>query len=71
MVPSIFLRIESRAESHLFKHSQCKIMSDRNAALNLYRDGYRTIDDIATVLIGTYVGLSATRINAPTSEAVH
>jgi hypothetical protein len=42
-----------------------------NAALNLYRDGYRTIGDIATVLIGTYVGLSATRINAPTSEAVH
>ncbi|MGO4117479.1 hypothetical protein ACCS70_25830 [Rhizobium ruizarguesonis] len=42
-----------------------------HAALNFYGDGYRTIDDIATLLIGTYPGLSATRINAPTSQAVH
>ncbi|MBA9033887.1 hypothetical protein [Rhizobium leguminosarum] len=41
------------------------------AAVALYGDGYRTVDDIATLLIGTYVGLWATRINAPTSEAVH
>ncbi|MGO7601718.1 hypothetical protein ACC738_37770, partial [Rhizobium ruizarguesonis] len=31
-----------------------------NAALNFSGDGYRTIDDIATLLIGTYPGLSAT-----------
>ncbi|RXT29893.1 hypothetical protein B5P46_02200 [Rhizobium leguminosarum] len=42
-----------------------------SAAISLYGDGYQTVDDIATMLIGTYVGLWATRINAPTSKAVH
>ncbi|NNU63873.1 hypothetical protein G9X67_01080 [Rhizobium sp. WYCCWR 11152] len=42
-----------------------------SAAISLYGDGYQLVDDIATMLIGTYVGLWATRINAPTSEAVH
>ncbi|MGR9251259.1 hypothetical protein [Rhizobium leguminosarum] len=42
-----------------------------SAAISLYGDGYQTVDDIATMLIGTYVGIWATRINAPTSAAVH
>lgn len=41
------------------------------AAIDLYREGHRSSDDIATVLIGTYVGIDATRVNAPTSAAVH
>jgi hypothetical protein len=42
-----------------------------NAAIDLYNDGYRTVDDIATVLIGTYVGIWSTKINAATSTSVH
>jgi hypothetical protein len=42
-----------------------------SAALGLYREGHRSLEDIATVLIGTYVGISATRVNAPTSQSVH
>ncbi|MCV9945139.1 hypothetical protein [Rhizobium sp. BT-175] len=42
-----------------------------SAAISFYGDGCQTVDDIATMLIGTYVGLWATRINAPTSDAVH
>ncbi|NKN09527.1 hypothetical protein [Rhizobium laguerreae] len=42
-----------------------------NAALEFYNEGYRSEDDIATILIGTYVGVDATKINAPTSAAVH
>jgi hypothetical protein len=42
-----------------------------SAALGLYREGHRSLEDIATVLIGTYVGISATRVNATTSQLVH
>ncbi|MDF0664043.1 MULTISPECIES: hypothetical protein [unclassified Rhizobium] len=42
-----------------------------SAAISLYGDGYQTVDDIATMSIGTYVGIWATRINAPTSASVH
>jgi hypothetical protein len=28
-----------------------------NAAISLCNEGYRTIDDIATALIGTYIGI--------------
>lgn len=41
------------------------------AAIDLYRDGYHSSDDIATALIGSYVGIHATRVNAPTSASVH
>jgi hypothetical protein len=41
------------------------------AAINLYNDGYKTADDIASVLIGTYVGIWSTKVNAPTSASIH
>ncbi|MGO4568375.1 hypothetical protein AB4Z52_25790 [Rhizobium sp. 2YAF20] len=41
------------------------------AALRLYNEGHRTVQEIATILIGTYVGISSTRVNAPTSQLVH
>jgi hypothetical protein len=41
------------------------------AALELYNEGHRTVEEIATILIGTYVGISSTRVNAPTSQSVH
>jgi hypothetical protein len=41
------------------------------AALDLYGEGYRTADALATMLIGTYVGIWSTRINAPGSNSVH
>jgi hypothetical protein len=41
------------------------------AALELYTQGHRTVEDIATILIGTYVGISSTRVNAPTFRSVH
>ncbi|NEH75622.1 hypothetical protein GR223_01290 [Rhizobium leguminosarum] len=30
-----------------------------------------SVEEMATVLIGTYVGLGATRVNAPSSSSVH
>ncbi|KQV18240.1 hypothetical protein ASC97_29690 [Rhizobium sp. Root1203] len=41
------------------------------AAISLYNEGYRSVDDIATALIGTYVGIWSTKVNAPTSSAIH
>jgi hypothetical protein len=41
------------------------------AAINLYNEGYRSADDIATALIGTYVGVWSTKVNAPASSAIH
>ncbi len=41
------------------------------AAIELYNEGYRSLDEIAAMLISTYVGQEATRVNAPTSAAVH
>jgi len=41
------------------------------AAIDFYHAGHPTPGDIATALIGTYVGIHATRVNAPTSAAVH
>lgn len=42
-----------------------------DAAIELYNDGCRSVQEMATVLIGTYVGLEATRVNAPSSNAMH
>ncbi len=41
------------------------------AALEFFHDGYHTADDLAVRLIGTYVGIWSTKINAPTSAAIH
>lgn len=41
------------------------------AAMRIYQEGYHSVDEISTVLIATYVGILATRINAPSSAAVH
>lgn len=40
-------------------------------AIRLYNEGVRSEELIASELIGTYVGLPATKINAPSSDAVH
>jgi hypothetical protein len=42
-----------------------------DAAVVLYRRGHRKVDDIATILIGTYIGLWSARVNAPTSASMH
>jgi hypothetical protein len=42
-----------------------------SAAIDLFNEGYRTCDGIATMLIGTYVGRWSTRVNAPTSQSIH
>jgi len=42
-----------------------------DAAIELYNEGCRSVEEMATVLIGTYVGVAATRVNAPTSDAIH
>lgn len=41
------------------------------AAIRIYRCGYHSVDEIATVLIATYVGILATKVNAPSSASVH
>ncbi|MGM5056121.1 hypothetical protein ACD589_15740 [Rhizobium sp. 814_E9_N1_1] len=42
-----------------------------DAAIELYNEGCRSVEEMATVLIGTYVGLAATRVNAPSSSSLH
>ncbi len=42
-----------------------------DAAIELYDGGCRSVDEMAMMLIGTYVGLAATRVNAPSSGSVH
>ena len=41
------------------------------AAMELLEQGFDDSEDLATLLIGKYVGKWATRINAPSSNAVH
>jgi hypothetical protein len=41
------------------------------AAIGLYREGHRSVEEIATMLIGTYVGVPSTRVNAPTSHSLN
>ncbi|MBW6426081.1 hypothetical protein KX729_32470 [Rhizobium sp. XQZ8] len=41
------------------------------AASELYPGGYRSPDDLATSLIGSYVGPWSLMTNAPTSASVH
>lgn len=41
------------------------------AALDFFHDGYHTAEDLAVMLIGTYVGIWSTKINAPSSAAIH
>ncbi len=42
-----------------------------SAAIDFFKGGYRTADDIANMLIETYVGLWWVRTNAPTSASIH
>lgn len=42
-----------------------------DAAIALYDKGCRSVDEMATLLIETYVGLAATRVNAPSSTSMH
>jgi hypothetical protein len=46
-------------------------LDPKDGPSDFYNAGHRTPGDIATALIGTYVGIHATRVNAPTSAAVH
>lgn len=41
------------------------------AAGELYLGGYHSADDLATSLIGTYIGRWSLMVNAPTSASVH
>ncbi len=41
------------------------------ATIALFEQGHRSEDEIVTLLIGSYVGLDSTRVNAPTSSSVH
>lgn len=41
------------------------------AALSLFDQGHRNLDDLPTMLIGTYVGRWAVLVNAPSSDDVH
>lgn len=41
------------------------------AAIQLHGDGHRSIEDIATILVRTYVGMVATRVNSVTSSSIH
>ncbi|TAX87418.1 hypothetical protein [Rhizobium leguminosarum] len=41
------------------------------AAGELYVFGYHSADDLATSLIGTYIGRWSLMVNAPTSASVH
>jgi len=42
-----------------------------DAAIELYDEGCRSADEMATILIGTYAGLAFTRVNVPSSQSVH
>jgi len=42
-----------------------------SAALSLYQRGHRSVEAIASGLIGAFIGMPSTRINAPTSASVH
>ncbi|PZM14839.1 hypothetical protein CPY51_09015 [Rhizobium tubonense] len=42
-----------------------------SAAIKLYNGGCRSTEDLATTLIGTYVGLAATRVYARSSVTLH
>ncbi len=41
------------------------------AAIRIYKQGYRSVDDVATVLIATYFGPLAIEVNALSSSSVH
>ncbi len=42
-----------------------------SAAIDLYNDGHRTTEEIASLLIDTYNGPDTTTINTATSMAIH
>jgi hypothetical protein len=42
-----------------------------SAAIELYNEGCRSAEEMATTLIGNYVGLPATRVNSRSSQSVH
>jgi hypothetical protein len=70
------LRTLSEAVQRWFDFYQAE--SDENvsqtlcdAAVALYRDGHRQAADIATILIGTFIGPLSARVNAPSSASIH
>ena len=66
----------SRAVQAWFRHYGATVGDEStqvlcSAAVDLYNNGHKTAEEIASVLIDAYRGLEATRINAPTSAAIH
>jgi hypothetical protein len=66
----------SRAVQAWYRHYGASVNDTRtqvlcSAAIDLYNDGHRTIEEIASRLIDTYNGPDTTRINAATSIAIH
>jgi hypothetical protein len=41
------------------------------AATERYQEGHRTVEEIARMLIGIYVGILSTRLKAPSSSSLH
>lgn len=69
-------KILSRAVQAWYRHYGASVNDTRtqvlcSAAIDLYNDGHRTIEEIASRLIDTYNGPDTTRINAATSIAIH
>ncbi|MGZ2432627.1 hypothetical protein [Rhizobium redzepovicii] len=68
--------IISKAVSQWYRHYNAAWDDDASsflcdAAIELFNEGCHSVDEMATALIGAYVGLAATRVNAPSSSAVH
>lgn len=73
--PQDAMKMLSRAVQRWFRnyeveHDDHASHVPRYAAIALFNDGYRSEGDIATMLIGTYVGLSSKKVNALTSSIV-
>jgi len=42
-----------------------------DVAIEMYANGCRSVEMLAASLISEYVGIEGTRVNAPSSDAVH
>ncbi|TAY85020.1 hypothetical protein ELH85_30685 (plasmid) [Rhizobium ruizarguesonis] len=56
-------------ERHIVSDSKLRQVAAKTSLFLAGNAG--SVEEMATVLIGTYVGLAATRVNAPSSSSVH
>ncbi|MDM9649110.1 hypothetical protein [Rhizobium sp. S163] len=42
-----------------------------DVAIEMYANGCRSVEMLAAILIADYAGVAGTRVNAPSSDAVH